>query len=64
MRNYTSWNLHTLTNIGINPGKLKLCSINNSTSVRDILNYILENTKLDLRNMCPILYDYLNEARR
>lgn len=35
-----NWNLHTLTNKGINSSKLKLCSINNSTNIRDILNYI------------------------
>lgn len=56
------WNLHTLSNKGIQPSKLKLCSINNSTNIRDILNYILENTKLDLKDMCPILYDYLNST--
>lgn len=58
-----NWNMHTLTNKGINPSKLKLCSINNSTNIRDILNYILKNTKLDLKDMCPNLYDYLNKAK-
>lgn len=56
------WNLHTLTSKGINSNKLKLCSINNSTNIRDILNYILENTKIDVKDMCPILYDYLNSS--
>ncbi len=51
------WNLHTFDNKGIKPSKLKLCSINNSTKIRDIFNYILENTKLDLKDMCPNLYD-------
>ena len=54
------WNLHTLDNKGIHPSKLKLCLINNSTKMRDIFNYILENTKLDLKNTCPNIYDYLN----
>lgn len=58
-----NWNLHTLTNRGINPSKLKLCSINNSTNIRDILNYILKNTKLDLKDTCPNLYDYLNKDK-
>lgn len=58
-----NWNLHTLTNKGINSSKLKLCSINNSTNIRDILNYILKNTKLDLKDMCPNLYDYLNRVK-
>jgi len=55
-----NWNLHTLSNKGVNPSKLKLCSINNSTNIRAIFNYILENTELDLKDMCPVLYDYLN----
>jgi len=55
-----NWNLHTLTNKGISPSKLKLCSVNNSTDIRDILNFILKNTKLDLKDICPNLYDYLN----
>lgn len=55
-----NWNLHTQSNKGINPSKLKLCCISNSSSIRDIFNYILENTKLDLKDMCPVLYDYLN----
>lgn len=58
-----NWNLHTLTNKGINPSKLKLCSINNSTNIRDILYYILQNTKLDLKDTCPNLYNYLNRSK-
>lgn len=58
-----NWNLHTLTNKGINPSKLKLCSINKSTNIRNILNYILKNTKLDLKDICPNLYDYLNRVK-
>lgn len=58
-----NWNLHTLTNKGISPSKLKLCSVNNSTDIRDILNFILKNTKLDLKDICPNLYDYLNKDK-
>lgn len=58
-----NWNLHTLNNIGISPDKLKLCYINNSSSIRDILKYILENTKLNLKDICPVLYDYLNSNK-
>lgn len=54
-----NWNLHTLDNIGVNPSKLKLCSINNSTNIKDILNYTLENTKLNIEDICPNLYDFL-----
>lgn len=58
-----NWNLHTLSNKGVNPSKLKLCSINNSTNIRDILNYIFQNTKLDLKEYVPNLYDYLNRSK-
>lgn len=58
-----NWNLHTLTNRGIDPSKLKLCYVNDSTNIRDILNYILKNTRLDLKDKCPNLYDYLNRAK-
>lgn len=52
------WNLHTLTNKGVEPKKLKLCSINNSTKIRDIFNYAIENTKLDLQEICPNIYEF------
>ena len=55
-----NWNLHTLNNKGIEPSKIKLCFINNSYSIKDILNYTLKNTKLNLKDICPNLYDYLN----
>ncbi len=58
-----NWNLHTLDNIGVDSSKLKLCSINNSTNIRDIFNYILENTKLNIEDICPTLYDYLNSCK-
>lgn len=58
-----NWNLHTLSGKGINSNKLKLCVINNSISIRDILDYILENTKINLKDMCPNLYDYLNSYK-
>ena len=59
-----NWKLHTLTNKGIDSSKLKLCTINNSVNIRNILNYILENTKLDLKEICPALYDYLNSTKQ
>lgn len=57
------WNLHTLSNRGVGADKLKLCYINNSTSIADIVDYILENTKLNLKDTCPNLYDYLNSKK-
>jgi len=59
-----NWNLHTLTNKEIDSSKLKLCVINNSFNMRDIFNYILSNTKLDLKEICPVLYDYLNSTKQ
>jgi len=50
-----NWNLHTLDNKGIQPSKIKICFVNNSTNIRSIVKYILERTTLDLENMCPNL---------
>lgn len=53
------WNLHTFSNVGVSKEKIKLCYVNDSYKMKDIFNYALKNTKLDLKDMCPILYDYL-----
>lgn len=58
-----NWNLYTFSGKGINSNKIKLCIINNSTNIGDILNYILNNTKLNLKDICPNLYDYLNSYK-
>lgn len=57
------WNLHTLANKKIHPNKIKLCYTNNSCSIRDILNYALKTTKLNLKEVCPNLYDYINSEK-
>lgn len=57
------WNLHTLNNKEIVPSKIKICSINSSTEIKDIFNYALENTNLNIKDMCPNLYDYLNRNK-
>lgn len=57
------WNLHTKKDKGIESNKIKLCFINNSCSIRDILNYALDNTNLDIENVCPVLYDYLDTIK-
>ncbi len=54
------WNLHTFTNKTISPDKIKLCSINKSSNLIDILNYALKYSNLDLKEICPELYVYLN----
>lgn len=53
------WNLHTFTNHGVSKDKIKLCSINTSSNMIDILNYALKNTTLDIKEICPKLNDYL-----
>lgn len=57
------WNMHTLFNKGIEKEKIKLCAINDSIKLKDILMYALKNTKLDIRNMCPVLYKYLENRK-
>ena len=49
------WNLHTIDNKGIKPTSLKLYSVNNSTKIKDIVDYILENTKLNIKDICSNL---------
>ena len=53
------WNLHTFSNHGINASKVKLCYINNSSKMIDILNFALNNTQLDIKDICPVLWKYL-----
>ena len=54
-----SWNLHTLSGKGIAKEKLSICYIKKSCSMNDILNYALENTKINLKEVCPVLFDYI-----
>lgn len=54
------WNMHTLTNHVVDNKKIKICCLKNSrSSLRDIFNYCLKNTKIDLKNICPELCAYL-----
>ncbi len=53
------WNLHTFSNHGIAISKIKKCTINNSYNMSDILNYAIHNTKLNIEDICPVLYRYL-----
>ena len=57
------WNLHTSTNRGIEFDKIKLCCINNSYNIKDIFYYALENTNLNLKDICPNLYYYINRKK-
>ena len=54
------WNMHTLTDHIIDHKKISICYLkDNNTSLRDIFNYCLQNTKIDLKQMCPELCAYL-----
>lgn len=54
------WNMHTLTDHTIDSKKIMICYLeNNSFNLRDIFNYCLQNTKIDLKKVCPELSAYL-----
>lgn len=57
------WNLHTFSNHGIDSPKLKICYVEDSYKMSDILNYALKNTSLDIENICPVLFDYLKSRK-
>ena len=57
------WNLHTFSNHGIEPSKLKVCYINKSCKMTDILNYALSNTNLEIEKVCPVLWKYLKNRK-
>lgn len=53
------WNMHTLSEHGIPKDKIKLCYINDSCKMMDILMFALNHTGLNLEKICPVLYEYL-----
>ncbi len=55
------WNLHTFSNHGIDSSKLKLCYINESCKMIDILDFALNNTNIDIKEVCPDLWKYLKK---
>lgn len=57
------WNLHTFTDHGVTKSKIKLCYINKSCKMIDILYFALKNTKIDLNDVCPDLYKYLTKRK-
>lgn len=57
------WNLHTFSNHGIESSKIKLCCMNNSSKMLDILFFTLKNTKLDIKDICPELWKYLKSRK-
>lgn len=61
--NMDKWNLHCLSDHSINNSKIKLCYIKDSYKLKDIFNYAVNNTTIDLKNICPILYEYLENEK-
>lgn len=57
------WNLHTFSNHGIDSHKLKICYINDSNKMIDILIFALKNTKMNIENICPVLWKYLKKRK-
>lgn len=55
------WNLHTFSDHGVDSSKVRLCLVNNSYHMKDILNFALIHTTLDVKEVCPILYEYLRK---
>lgn len=62
--NMDRWNMHTFADHSINPEKIEFCFLENGKyKLRDIFYYCLENTKIDLKDVCPVVYDYLKERK-
>lgn len=57
------WNLHTFSNHGIEPSKLRICYVNQSYAMIEILRYAIKNTNLEIENVCPVLFDYLKSRK-
>lgn len=57
------WNLHTFSNHGVDNSKIKICYINESYKMVDILKYALDNTNLDVKEVCPVLWKYLKRRK-
>lgn len=53
------WNMHTFSNIAIDPNKITLLKINNSYSCLDILLYLIKSTNPNLKVLSPYLNDFL-----
>lgn len=54
------WNMHTFSNVTISPNKISLIKANDSYSCLDILLWMVNNTKIDLKVFAPYLYEFLN----
>lgn len=54
------WNMHTFSNVAIPPNKITLIKLHDSYNCLDILLWMIENTKLDLKVLSPYLYEFLD----
>ncbi len=54
------WNMHTLKDKIIEKEKIEIIEINNSKCAKDIVLYMINNTKLSIKDKCPFLQKYLN----
>ena len=61
--NMDKWNLHCISDHNINKSKIKLCYIKDTYKLKDIFNYAVNNTTIDLKNICPVLYEYLEKEK-
>lgn len=57
------WNLHTFTEHGVSLDKIKICCVDSSYKMLDILNYALDHTNLDIKEICPVLWKYLKSRK-
>ena len=53
------WNMHTFSNISIPTNKITLIKINDSYCCTDILLWMINNTKVNLKILSPYLYEFL-----
>lgn len=59
--NMDKWNLHCFSNHNVDNNKIKLCYTNKTCKMIYILKYALSNTLLDIKDICPVLHEYLKE---
>ena len=57
------WNMHTLDNHLIASNKIKLCYIDNSNKLKDILIYCINNSSDDIKDKYPVLFKYLKNRK-
>lgn len=57
------WNLHAFSNHTIDSDKIKICNIDGSCEMINILKYTLANTTLNVEKVCPVLYKYLQKRK-